>query len=152
MIALVLFVVWPLLELFVAIRVGDAIGVLPTLLLLAAGWPVGVWVLRSQGRLAWRRLRAAIAEGRPPGREVLDGALIVLGGGLLIVPGFVSDVIALALLLAPTRAVLRLALVRNFQSRFVVGAARMAGRPDEADRPYDVDSTARDLDPPTLRP
>src|SRR5881227_3498465 len=108
MIALVLFVLWPLVELFVAIRVGDAIGLLPTLLLLAAGWPVGVWVLRSQGGLAWRRLRAAIDEGRPPGREVLDGALIVLGGGLLIVPGFVSDVIALALLLAPTRAVLRL--------------------------------------------
>lgn len=152
MIALVLFVLWPLVELFVAIRVGDAIGVLPTLLLLAAGWPVGLWVLRSQGRLAWRRLRAAIADGRPPGREVLDGALIVLGGGLLIVPGFVSDVVALALLLAPTRAVLRLALVRNFHSRVVVGAARMGGRPYDAGRSYDVDSTARDLDPPTLRP
>ena len=144
--AFLLFIVWLLAELFVAIKVGEAIGALLTVILLLAGWPLGTWVLRTHGRAAWRRLTVAVGEGRPPGREVLDGALIVLGGMLLIVPGFLSDLVAACLLLPPTRALTRRLLVRNFQSRLVVQAARFTRRP------YDVDSTATDLDQPKLRP
>jgi UPF0716 protein FxsA len=143
--ALVLLILWPLLELFVAIKVGEAIGALLTVLLLIAGWPLGAWVLRSQGRTAWRRLAAAVDAGRPPGREVLDGALVVVGGVLLMVPGFITDVIALCLLIPPSRALMRGLLIRNFQSRLVVHAARFSRRN------YDVDSTASDLDQPKLR-
>ena len=102
-----LFVVWVAAELFVAIKVANAIGVLATVVLLLLSWPLGSWVLRSQGRAAWRRLGAAVSAGRSPGREVLDGALVLLGGVLLIVPGFISDVLGVLALLPPTRALMR---------------------------------------------
>jgi UPF0716 protein FxsA len=143
-----LLILWPLAELYVVIRVAEAIGVLYAILLLAVSWPVGTWALRSQGRAAWRRLSVAVAEGRSPGREVLDGALILLGGLLLIVPGFISDLLGVLALLPPTRALLRRVLAGHLQSRFVVGATRFGG----ARAPYDVDSTASDLDQPRLQP
>src|SRR5262249_40566991 len=132
--------------LYVAVKVAEAIGVLPTILLLLVTWPLGAWVLRSQGRAAWRRLSAAVAEGRPPAREVIDGALVLAGGFLLMIPGFITDAMALALLLLPTRALLRLALQRNFRSRLVSQTVRFT------QRHYDVDSTAHDIDPPPLKP
>jgi UPF0716 protein FxsA len=142
MIALFLLVLWPIAELFVAIKVAEAIGVLLTVILLLAGWPIGLWLAKAQGRAAWRRLSAAVAAGRPPGREVIDGALVLVGGLLLIVPGFITDILGL-LLLAPTRAVARGAIARNFQSRVVMAATRFSGAPRSD---YDVDSTATDLD------
>ena len=84
--------------------------------------------------------------GRSPGREVLDGALILIGGLLLIVPGFLSDLLAAVALLPPTRSLVRGQLARHLQSRFVVGATRFAG----GSGPYDVDSTATDVDQPQL--
>ncbi|MEO6859489.1 MAG: FxsA family protein [Solirubrobacteraceae bacterium] len=142
MVAVLLLICWPIAELYVAIKVAEAISVLLTVLLLMAGWPVGVWLVRAEGRAAWRRLRAAaIITGRPPGREVLDGTLILVGGSLLIVPGFITDVIGLLLLLPPTRWLARIGLVRNFQSRLVLRATRFGGPPP----PHDVESTATDI-------
>jgi UPF0716 protein FxsA len=143
-VVLLVLACWVIAELFVAIKVADAIGVLLTVVLLFAGWPVGTWVLRSRGRAAWRRLSIAVSEGRAPGREVIDGALVLFGGALLMVPGFVTDVLGICALLPPTRALARWLLVRNLYSRLVVGAARFGARR------YDVDSTARDLDHPQL--
>ena len=148
MIVVLVLVLWAALELFVAIKVADAIGVLATVVLLLLSWPLGSWALRSQGRAAWRRLGAAVSAGRSPGREVLDGALVLLGGVLLIVPGFISDVLGVLALLPPTRALMRRGLARNLQSRVVVTATRFAG----GSPPYDVDSTATDVDHPQLHP
>ena len=148
MLAVLVLVVWVVAEVFVAIKVADAIGVLATVGLLLLSWPVGSWALRSQGRAAWQRLGAAVSAGRSPGREVLDGALVLIGGLLLIVPGFISDVLGALALLPPTRALLRRQLARNLQSRLVVSATRFTG----AARPYDVDSTASDIDQPQLHP
>ena len=143
MLALLLLILWPLAELFVAIKVAEAIGVLLTVILLLAGWPVGMWLTKAEGRAAWRRLSAAVTAGRPPGREVIDGALVLLGGLLLIVPGFITDGVGVLLLLAPSRSVARGAITRNFQSRLVVAATRFSRAPRSD---YDVDSTATDLD------
>ena len=148
MIFLLTFVLWAALELFVAIRVADAIGVLATVVLLLLSWPLGSWALRSQGRAAWRRLGEAVSAGRSPGREVLDGALVLVGGILLIVPGFISDALGALALLPPTRALMRRLLARNLHSRFVGSATQFTG----ASRPYDVDSTATDVDQPRLHP
>jgi UPF0716 protein FxsA len=148
MLFLLIPICWLVAEIYVAIQVAGAIGVLATVLLLIAGWPLGAWALRSQGGAAWRRLGDAVGAGRSPGREVLDGALILLGGTLLIVPGFITDVIAVFLLLPPTRAVTRRSLSRNLQSRLVVRATRFG----PSGRPYDVDSTATDVEQPQLRP
>src|ERR1700744_2995928 len=136
MLALLLLILSPVLALFVAIKAPEGVGV-----------PVGMWLTRAEGRAAWRRLSAAVAAGRPPGREVIDGALVLAGGILLIVPGFITDVLGLVLL-APTRQLAREALARNFQSRLVVAATRFSGAPRTE---YDVDSTATDLDRPQLQ-
>ena len=148
MLALLLLILWPIAELFVAIKVAEAIGVLVTVVLLIAGVPLGIWLARTEGRAAWRRLSVAIAAGRPPGREVIDGALVLVGGVFFIVPGFISDVVGLLLLLAPSRSVAGAAIARNFQSRLVVAATRLSGAPRSR---YDVDSTATDIDRPQLR-
>jgi UPF0716 protein FxsA len=146
MVALLLLIAWPAAELFVMFEVANAIGFFYMLLLLIVAWPIGWWVMRSQGRLVWRRLQAAVAEGRAPTREVLDGALVLVGGALLIIPGFISDAVGLLLLLPPTRALLRGVTRRNLRSRFVVRAVGATGQP------YDVDSTASDVDQPRLQP
>ena len=148
MLALLLLILWPIAELFVAIKVAEAIGVLLTVILILAGWPIGMWLAKTQGRAAWRRLSTAVADGRPPGREVIDGALVLVGAILLIIPGFITDGVGLLLLLAPTRAVARQAITRNFQSRLVVAATRFSRAPRSA---YDVDSTATDIDGPQLQ-
>src|SRR3954454_24047811 len=87
-----LFIVVPIVELFVIIQVGEAIGVLPTIALLVVDSILGSVLMKAQGRAAWRRFNAALAEGRIPHREVLDGALVIFGGALLLTPGFVSDI------------------------------------------------------------
>jgi UPF0716 protein FxsA len=159
MVALLLLICWPIAELFVAVQVAGSIGVLLTVILLIAGWPLGVWLIRAEGRVAWRRLRAASATGRPPGREVLDGALILIGGSLLIVPGFITDVFGLVLLLPPTRALARIGLVRNLQSRLVRRATRVGDGTGADGSPrgfsggppsYDVESTATEVKPAPL--
>jgi UPF0716 protein FxsA len=147
LIVFALFVGLPILEIYVIIQVGEAIGVLPTLALLIGDSLLGTWLMRSQGRLVWRRFTAALEAGRPPAREVLDGALVIVGGALQIAPGFVTDVFGLTLVAPPTRALVRRALVRRLARR---GAMRVgvwatgAGR--RAPRDYDVDGTAHEDD------
>ena len=147
LLALLILICWPIAEVYVAIQVAGAIGALATVLLLIASWPLGTWVVRAQGRAAWRRLRAAVAAGRAPGAPALDGALVLVAGGLLIVPGFISDAFGLLLLAPPTRALIRRGAARSLQSRVVVRVARSPGGPPA----YDVDSTASDLDQAQLR-
>jgi UPF0716 protein FxsA len=109
-----IFIVVPLAELYVIIQVGQAIGLLPTLALLLADALLGSLLLRHQGRAAWIRFNRALAEGRLPHKEVFDGVLIIMGGALLLTPGFLTDIVGLILLIPPTRA-----LVRAFSARFV---------------------------------
>jgi UPF0716 protein FxsA len=147
----VLFIVVPIVELWLIIEIGGLIGVLPTIALLLADALLGSLLLRHQGRGAWRRFNAALAERRFPGREVADGALIVAGGTLLLTPGFITDVFGLLLLVPPTRAIARRLLRRFAASRFmVVGGIPGGTRPpgyDQPRRPHDFDGTAEEIDP-----
>lgn len=147
---ILVFIVVPIVELYVIIKVGGLIGVLPTLALLLAGAVLGSLLLRHQGRGAWRRFNQAIAERRFPGREVADGAMIVVGATLLLTPGFITDIFGLLLLLPPTRAIARRLLRGYAARRFVVvgmGGVRGASRPpDPASRNYDYDGTAEEID------
>jgi UPF0716 protein FxsA len=143
-IVLFLLILWPIAELAALVLVAEAIGWPLTILLLIVTLPLGVWALRHQGRAAFLRLSTAISENRPPGREVLDGALVVIGGVLLIIPGFITDALGVLALLPPTRALMRWLLVRSLHNRLIVRTAGFGTRR------YDVDSTARDLDQPRL--
>ena len=141
---IVLLILWPVAELFVAIEVARAIGVLETIVLLIIGWPLGLWALRTQGGAAWRRLNLALSERRTPTREVLDGTLVLFGGLLLMIPGFITDVLGIALLLPPTRALVRPLLVRNLGSRVVLRASGV--------RPVGSQTVRRRLDGTRYRP
>jgi UPF0716 protein FxsA len=146
-----IFIVVPLAELYVIIRVGDAIGPLPTVAILAADSLLGAWLLRSQGRAVWNRFNTALREGRVPHREVIDGVLIIFGGAFLITPGFLTDIIGLLLLLPPTRAGFRRIARRSIERGTVVGAAGRAARRGRDSRGYDVEGTASDVDWDTRR-
>jgi UPF0716 protein FxsA len=156
---LLVFIVVPIAELYVIIQVGQAIGALPTIAILLADSIVGSLLLRAQGRAAWRRFNEALAAGRVPAREVLDGALVIFGGAFLVTPGFLTDVVGVILLLPPTRAVVRALLTRVFARRFVVSAVGTAGaagaraarhRRANGNGSYDVEGTAVEVDPPHL--
>jgi UPF0716 protein FxsA len=161
---IVIFVVVPIVELWVIIQIGGEIGVWPTIALLILDAVLGTILLRSQGRAAWRRFNEALAERRPPAAEVFDGAMIILGGAFLLTPGFLTDVIGLFLLIPPTRAIVRRFAGRIAKNNFYVrvagwgsaaaGAAR--GRrgpatgpgpagPPPARSPYDYEGAAREV-------
>jgi UPF0716 protein FxsA len=149
------FIVVPIAELYVIIQVGGLIGVGPTLLLLLLDAILGSWLLKHEGRSAWRRFNQALAERRLPAKEVADGFLVILGGALLIAPGFITDVFGILFLLPPTRAVARRVLHRWTVGRVTVvgfpGAATMGGfggsggRGAGPNRSYDYDVDAEEV-------
>lgn len=151
MVLVALFIVVPIVELYVIIQIGGLIGVWPTLALLLADAVLGSLLLRHQGRGAWRRFNQALAERRFPGREVADGLMIAVGGTLLLTPGFLTDIVGLLFLMPPTRAIAR-RLLRGYVTRrfVVVGVGGSQGpRPphqDSASRPYDFDGSAEEID------
>lgn len=105
----VIFIVVPVVELYVIVQVADVIGVLETIVLLIAVGILGSWLVKKQGMAAWSRLQATMAAGRIPTNEISDGALIMFGGALLLTPGFVTDILGLFLLFPPTRALVKTA-------------------------------------------
>jgi UPF0716 protein FxsA len=142
-----LFIAVPIAELAVIIQVGQAIGVWWTIGLLVADSILGSWLMRHQGRSAWRRFNEAVQVGRVPAREVLDGALVIFGGALLLTPGFITDILGLILLLPPSRAIVRGILTRRLAHRMVASATRTRGAAD-----FDVEGTAVDLDGERIEP
>jgi UPF0716 protein FxsA len=155
-----LFILLPIAELWLIIEIGGAIGVLPTLALLIVDSLVGAALARSQGRIAWERFNSAMAEGRIPGKEVFDGAMIILGGALLLTPGFITDIFGLMFLIPPTRAIIRGFLTRLAGRRGAVairvtqfGYARRPGRgprqPQQPGRAYDYEGSASEVAEPS---
>jgi UPF0716 protein FxsA len=104
LLVLLLLVALLVAELAVLIEVSQAVGVLDAIALLLVTSLVGVWLTRRSGRDALRRVRRVQAAGSQPSREVTDGALGLAAGVLLIVPGFITDTLGIALLLPPVRA------------------------------------------------
>ena len=139
-------------ELAVLIQIGQLIGVWWTIALFIADAILGSLLARSQGRLAWRRFNEALQAGRAPARGGMDGALVLFGGALLLTPGFLSDLLGIFLLLPPTRALVRAALVRRFAGRMVASMTgpRVGGGPRPGRQAYDVEGTAVDSPPDGL--
>jgi UPF0716 protein FxsA len=141
-----LFIIVPLAELYLILKVGDAIGAVWTILLLAADSVLGSVLLRTQGRAVWARFNTTLAEGKMPHREVMDGVLVIFGGAFLITPGFLTDIVGLTLLIPPTRAVVRRLVVRRLGRRVAVGSTRPRGRVDVDGTASEYDDSARGLE------
>ncbi len=159
LVLLFLFLLLPIAEIYVIIQVGDAIGWAPTLLLLILDGLAGAALARSQGRVAWERFNLALTEGRVPASETFDGAMIIVGGALLLAPGFITDIVGFALLIPPTRAVFKAVVARLARRRITFGIAVPGGGPHAAGprpgaagrrsapaRGYDYEGTAREID------
>ena len=129
-----LFLVVPIVELAVIIQVGQAIGVIDTLALLVVISLAGAWLVRREGMGVVRRIQHQMVAGQVPGTELVDGLLILLGGALLLTPGFVTDAVGLSLLLPPVRAAVRAVVARRLRHRVIASRYDTLGDPYEG--PY----------------
>ncbi|MGA8247386.1 MAG: FxsA family protein [Nocardioides sp.] len=113
------FVLVPIIEIYVILQVGRAIGAWWTVLLLIADSIVGAWLVAHEGRRAWHALTTALSSGRMPAQELADGALILIGGTLMLTPGFVTDALGILLILPITRPAARGLLTRVVSRRLL---------------------------------
>lgn len=154
----VLFLAVPIAEIAAINQVQAFLGWPTTILILVLDSIVGAYLVRMQGALAWRRFNEALGQMRVPTEEIADGALILLGGALLLTPGFLTDAVGLAMVFTPTRRAIG-ALVRRritaspgaFGTMFTIGGGGRARRPGAAsDRqtPPDPKSPPRRPTPP----
>jgi UPF0716 protein FxsA len=132
------FVVVPIVEIYVAVQVGHAIGALNTVGLLLILSLAGMWLTKREGLSVIARIRRQLEANRMPTNELIDGGLVLAGGVLLIAPGFVTDAFGLLLLFPPTRALARAILKRRFQGRVTylggpIGNGRLDGPDDVID-------------------
>jgi len=118
------FIAVPIIEIYVIIQVGQVIGAWWTIALLIADSIFGSWLIRREGSRAWRGLNSALESGRMPATELADGALILVGGTLMLTPGFVTDAFGILMILPFTRPVARRMLTRVVTRRLL-----NAGRP-----------------------
>ena len=123
----VAFVVVPLVEIYVIIQIGQVIGAWWTIPLLIADSVLGSWLVKREGARAWSALRVALEQGRMPTRELADGMLILVGGILMLTPGFVLDIVGILCILPVTRPLGR-RLLTGVISRRLVGVG-FPGRP-----------------------
>ncbi|WP_419924475.1 FxsA family protein [Candidatus Poriferisocius sp.] len=112
-----LFIAVPLVELFVIVETARSIGTLETIGLLILVSVVGAWMVKAQGMAVLWRVRSKLHEGQMPGRELVDGALVLFAGALMLTPGFATDAFGLLLLFPPTRMAIRPILIRRFRHR-----------------------------------
>ncbi len=134
-----LFIVVPVAEIYVLIQIGQVIGAWWTVLLLIADGFLGSYLVKHEGSRAWVALNVAVRQGRMPAKELADGALILVGGTMLMMPGFISDIVGAFCILPFTRPLARRVMTR-FAARRLVGASagtpftgRTTGRADRAD-------------------
>jgi UPF0716 protein FxsA len=116
-----LFVVVPLVEIYLIVQVGQVIGAWWTILILVADSLLGAALLKREGTAAWRALVEALRSYRMPARELADGVLVLVGGTLLLTPGFVTDVLGFFFILPFTRPLARRVLTAVITRKFLGG-------------------------------
>ena len=122
---LVLFTVVPLLELYLLILLGNAIGFWPTVAIVMVTGMLGAWLAKREGLRVFRKWQAALAEGRMPAEGVLGGLLVLVGGVFLITPGVLTDVCGLLLLIPPTRRAIADLVRAHFEKKIQAGTVRV---------------------------
>ena len=140
---IVAFIVIPIVEIAAGIQVGMWIGVWPTVFLLIAVSVFGVWLVKREGIRTWRRFRDQVDAREVPTDTVVDGMLLLVAGVMLMIPGFVTDIIGLLLLFPPTRKLVRILLIGRFVRIYAIGR-----RGAQATRVIKVSSTVVNARPP----
>ena len=103
----------PFAEIYLLLQVGGIIGALPTIFLVVFTAALGAWLLRRQGFATFRRFQENLAQGVIPAYEMIEGPIILLGGILLLTPGFITDVLGFACLIPPLRKKIAQYIIEN---------------------------------------
>src|SRR5262245_37840583 len=151
----VVFLVVPIVEIYVMLQVADSIGVPETILLLIGVSVAGAWLAKVAGIGVLARLQRTVRAGKVPSAELVDGALVLFAAALMLTPGFVTDCLAIVLLVPPTRALVRGVALRRIRARggpFQVITTVPTGRPGAADDVWDVESWEDQVPDPPERP
>jgi UPF0716 protein FxsA len=119
---LLFFIITPLIEMALLVKLGEAIGFWPTLGIVLVTGILGSYLTRREGLSVWRRFNERLKEGGLPGDELADGVMILLAGALLITPGVLTDFVGLAGLLPFTRVPLRRALMKRLKKHYKNGS------------------------------
>lgn len=133
---LLLFIVMPIVEIAVLLRVGDALGWLPTLAIVIITAVLGTSMLRQQGMATLARARQRMGAGQMPAQQLLEGVLLLIGGVLLLTPGFVTDAFGFACLIPVTRRWLAAQLASRakiFGSGVIIGGGGVPGAGEKID-------------------
>jgi UPF0716 protein FxsA len=151
------FLIVPIAELYVIVQVAQGIGVPETILLLIAISLAGAWLARMSGVSVLYRIQRTLRAGRVPSGEVVEGGLVLFAGALMITPGFLSDLLAIVLLLPPTRAVVRDVVLRRIRAgnglfRVVTMPGQGSTRSPAADDVWDVEGWEDPPERPGLTP
>ena len=135
----VAFIIVPLAELYVITQIAAATSWPVTLITLLVVSVAGAWLVKREGRAAWQRFRSSVGQPRLPAVEVVDGALVLIGGTLLLTPGFLTDIAGLLFVVPPTRAVINRAIRRRARRTFgLPGSARFIRVPPRDPAPDDA--------------
>lgn len=118
-----IFVALPILEMIVLIKVGSIIGVIPTVALVVLTATLGIWLMRVQGLATLARVQEKLERGEVPGTELLEGIMLLIGGALLLTPGFITDTMGFVCLIP----VLRQPIARWLLRRGILGAIHIQG-------------------------
>jgi UPF0716 protein FxsA len=129
------FLLTPIVEIYVIVQVGEAIGAWQTVALLLIESAIGVWLLKREGRRAWQELRLALNQARVPAKELADAALVLVGGTLLVTPGFVTDVVGFFCVLPFTRPLARRMLLAYIARRVSRGTLHVVSGSQSPFRP-----------------
>lgn len=148
-----LFVVVPVLELVILVRLGQAVGLLAALVLVLATGLAGAVLARAEGLRVFFQFQGELAAGRMPGQALLDGISVLVGGTLLLTPGILTDVAGLALLFPPTRRWIQQGVRGRLEAGVRSGSVRFVVLdPSGAAGPFGERGTARRDAPPRSEP
>ncbi len=113
------FILVPLIEIYLLLRIGGIIGILPTVFMVVATAVIGAWLLRVQGFSTWQRFQAGMAQGEVPTMEIIEGPILLVGGALLLTPGFFTDILGFLCLIPVSRKKFALYMMEKGLSSYV---------------------------------
>ncbi len=124
---LLAFTIIPIMELAILIKLGTVFGTLHTVLFVIATAVVGAWLVRIEGFNVMLRYQASLREGIFPAEEVLDGALLLVAGAMLVTPGIITDAIGFMLVIPATRAIIKIPIKRHISKNMAktIGVTRV---------------------------
>ena len=136
-------------ELFTFLYLGSAIGLLPTLVIIIGTGMLGAYLAKKEGLKSWSRIKAALARGQNPSSEMINGLCILLAGIALCIPGFISDICGIILLIPFVRKHLVPAIARHWSPLSIISMHTQNGNddePEEQDGPTPFRHTSDDSD------